>query len=176
METMKATYEGINYCVRCGGELEIRADHEGRERPHCKSCGWVFYKNPIPAAVCVVFDDADRLLLVLRKNEPNPGSWALPSGYVEIDQTPEETSVRELREETGLIGRNEQLLDYFVGTSPIYQSIISFGFLMKVEGGRLLAGDDAAEASFVPLPELPPIPFASHRYYIQQALKIKGLA
>ncbi len=176
MEYTKATYEGINYCVRCGGELYIRRDHEGRERPHCHSCGWVYYKNPVPAAACVVFDEEDRLLIILRKNEPKAGEWALPSGYIEIDQTPEETSVRELEEETGLIGRNERFLGYFTGSSPLYQSILSFGFLMKAEGGRLLAGDDAAEASFVPLSDLPPIAFASHRHFIEEAKKLKGLA
>lgn len=170
MEQWQREYERIRFCIRCGNTLENKADREDKIRPHCPHCGWIYYWNPIPACACVHINQQRELLIIKRKFEPKAGSWALPSGYVEIDQTPEECAVSELQEETGLIAEVDHFLDYFTGSSPLYRRIISFGFLMRVTGGRLQAGDDATEACYVALDEIPPIAFAAHRHYIQVAL------
>ena len=157
--------------MRCGGTLEARKDRENKIRPLCKSCGWVYYENPIPAAACVVLNEKNELLIIKRKFAPNAGEWALPSGYMEVYQTPEQTAIDELQEETGLIAEIDEFLGYFSGPSPIYKNIINFGFFMKVIGGKLQAGDDAEEAKFVPLDKLPEICFASHRYFIEKIVE-----
>lgn len=156
-------YHDAHYCMRCGKPLEIVPDREGKTRPRCAACGWVYYVNPTPAATCVVVNERQELLLVKRRFEPFPGEWAMPSGYMEVEQTPEQCAIDELREETGLIAEVEDFLGYFSGPSPVYDNVLSFAFLLKVKGGRLQAGDDAAEACFVPLTQLPPICFESHR-------------
>lgn len=84
--------------------------------------------------------------------------WALPSGYVEINMTPQENAIAEMQEETGLIGEVEHCIDWFYGYSPIYLRTLSIGFKMKVMGGKLQAGDDAEEARFFALDEFPPWP------------------
>jgi len=71
-----------------------------------------------------------------------------------------------MKEETGLDGEVIQFLDYYSGYSPIYEKVISFGFLMRILGGTLKAGDDAAEAKFVSFEKLPPLAFDSHNHYI----------
>jgi len=159
-----------DYCMRCGSAMSTRPDREGKTRAVCPRCGWVHYRNPIPAAACVILDDDGRLLLVKRLFEPKPGEWALPSGYIEIEHSPEETAVIEMREETGLEGAVERFLGYHTGASPLYQTILSFGFLMRVTGGRLMAGDDAAEARYVAPHAAPPLAFASHRHFVALAL------
>ncbi|HPM01825.1 MAG TPA: zinc ribbon domain-containing protein, partial [Candidatus Cloacimonadota bacterium] len=60
-------YQNIRFCVKCGAELIIKDDRENKERPHCENCGWIYYKNPIPAAACVVINEQNELLLVKRK-------------------------------------------------------------------------------------------------------------
>jgi ADP-ribose pyrophosphatase YjhB (NUDIX family) len=168
----KETYKNVYFCLRCGAKLTIKDDKEKKLRPQCSECGWVYYKNPVPAVACVVFNKKSELLIVKRKFEPNAGEWALPSGYLEIYQHPREAAHDELLEETGLIGEVDAFLDYYNGYSPIYEKVLSLGFLMEINGGNLQAGDDAEEAVFLPLDNLPPITFKAHRYFIQLALDI----
>ncbi len=168
MEEFKDMFKDVNFCLRCGHKLTVKEDRESKERPHCDNCGWIYYKNPIPAAACVVINNENQLLLVKRKFEPKANEWALPSGYIELWQSPQEAAVEELKEETGLIGEVHQFIDYYTGSSPIYLRIISFGYLMKINGGILQAGDDALEARFFSKEELPPIAFKSHKHFLNK--------
>ncbi|MBN2461648.1 MAG: NUDIX hydrolase [Candidatus Cloacimonetes bacterium] len=170
MTLTRETYHNINFCIRCGSGLSLKIDKENKLRPHCPACGWTYYKNPIPAATCVIINNKKEILLVKRKNEPQAGKWALPSGYIEIDQNPEESAIEEMKEETGLTGGIDKFLGFYADFSPLYEKVISFGFLMQVTGGLLQAGDDAAEACYVPLDKLPPLAFTSHNFFIKQVV------
>jgi 8-oxo-dGTP diphosphatase len=160
-------YKDINNCTRCGVKVDLVNDAEGKTRPICPECGWVYYKNPTPASACLVLNEDNEILIIKRKFEPNAGGWALPSGYVEIYQTPEECAIDELKEETGLIGEVTEFLGYYSDYSPVCERVFSFIFLMKATGGKLQAGDDALEALFIPINELPKIAFRSHRETIK---------
>ncbi len=172
MEITKETYNGVNFCQKCGNIMIFKIDHENKLRKICEKCGWTFYKNPIPAAACVILNENNEIVIIKRGIEPKTGQWALPSGYIEINHSPEQTAVEEMREETGLIGEVVKFIGYFHGRSPIYERIVSFGFLMKIIGGKLQAGDDAADAKFVTFDKLPHIAFAAHRYYIEEVRKM----
>ncbi len=167
MRNIEELYQDKKFCVKCGTRLEIKKDRENKVRAICPNCGYIIYLNPIPAAACLIINNKNEVLIIKRKFEPKPGEWALPSGYIEIDQTPEEAAVAEMKEETGLDGKVEQFLDYYTGYSPIYERVISFGFLMKIVGGKLQAGDDAEDAKFVSFDELPDLAFDSHKHYIK---------
>ena len=162
------SYNGIDYCQQCGSKLELIDDHEEKLRPKCSNCGFTYYKNPIPASACVILNEDNEVVVIKRRFEPNAGGWALPSGYIEIDQNPEECAVDEMWEETGLEGKVERFLGYFSDYSPIYEKVISFGFLMKIIGGELRAGDDAVEARYVALDKLPEIVFPSHVAFLKK--------
>jgi ADP-ribose pyrophosphatase YjhB (NUDIX family) len=60
---------------------------------------------PLQASSAIVVHEG-RFLLVLRANPPGKGVYAFPGGRAEAGETPEETAIRELEEETGLRGRN----------------------------------------------------------------------
>jgi len=160
-------YLGVNFCLSCGSPLHIVTDREGKSRPHCSKCGWIYYKNPIPAVSCIVLNAQNQLLLVLRKYEPQMGMWALPSGYIEIWQDPEDAAIEELHEETGLIGTVETFVGYHNGFSPIYEKVLSLGYTMKITGGTLCAGDDALDAQFFDINALPPIAFLSQVLFLK---------
>lgn len=155
--------------------MQIRADAEGKLRASCENCGFVLYRNPIPAVAIVVMNELDEILLIKRGIEPQIGMWALPSGYAEIFMTPEENALAELKEETGLDGEILHFVDWFFGYSPIYYRVLSLGFRMRITGGELKAGDDATDARFFPIDALPEIAFAAHRHFIncETGLKLK---
>jgi len=93
--------------------------HEGRLRPSCSRCPYVFYANPAAGSAAVVIGDQGRILLVRRAIEPFRGAWALPAGYQEVDEEPDAAAVREVQEETGVEVRSLGLLDVlFVPDDP----------------------------------------------------------
>lgn len=72
---------------------------------NCSSCSNITYRNPLPVTVilCSVTDGFKAgLVLVKRSIEPHSGEWALPGGYLDVGETWQEGSMRELREETGI--------------------------------------------------------------------------
>ena len=57
----------------------------------------------VPCAGAIIRDEAERLLLIQRRNEPGAGLWSLPGGRVEAGETDQRAVVREVAEETGLV-------------------------------------------------------------------------
>ena len=73
----------------------------------CDECkGWL---NPALAADSAV-RRGDEVLLIQRKYPPMEGAWAFPGGFVEQGENPIDAAVRELEEETGLVGKEPKLL------------------------------------------------------------------
>jgi ADP-ribose pyrophosphatase YjhB (NUDIX family) len=132
-----------------------RAEIEGRERGHCSRCSFVMYENPASAAAGLVVDEQRRVLLVQRAIEPYKGHWALPAGYQEMDETPAETAVREISEESGLEVEIVELFDLlFVPDDYRKPSNLAI-FLCRPTGGVLRAGDDALDVAWFDLEALP---------------------
>ncbi len=155
------------FCTSCGHPL-IRKEWEGRNRLFCERCNAPFYENPIPAACVIAVDSVGRLLLVRRSVEPKRGLWCLPGGYMELGEAPEETALRELREETGLLGRIDRLLDADSNPSRIYHTVALVCYLVSDFHGELAPGDDADDAGFFSPEALPELAFSSHRKFIQR--------
>ncbi|MBN1137392.1 MAG: NUDIX hydrolase [Anaerolineae bacterium] len=134
-------------------------------------------KRPCPlvtvdAIVFALRDDDLQVLLIKRRRPPFEGAWAIPGGFVEIDETLEAAARRELQEETGLAGvALEQLYTFGdPGRDPRGRSItvVYFG---AVPAGSVdpRAGDDAAEASWWSIYRLPPLAF-DHDQILRYAL------
>jgi len=156
------------FCPRCGGKLEKRCLEE-RERDFCPACRAAVYENPLPATAVVVFNERNELLLVQRGQEPGKGKWCLPGGFQEIDETPEQCALRELQEETGIVGRVKEPIGMEMSPHPWYRAVLVIGYLAVAEGGELTAGDDALAAAYFPLPRLPELAFQSHARIIERA-------
>ncbi len=104
-------------------------------------------------AGAVVVDDG-RLLLVRRGREPAQGLWSVPGGKVERGETVGEAVLRELAEETGLVGRLLEPVGWVERIGPDHHFII-IDYRVAVEPGATpRPGDDAAEVRFVPVDEL----------------------
>jgi ADP-ribose pyrophosphatase YjhB (NUDIX family) len=152
----------LNYCPGCGHAL-IDQFLAGRVRRKCSNCGFVFFRDPKVAAGVLAEQDG-KALLVKRLYEPHQGDWALPAGFVEIDEGPVQAALRELTEETGLIGRVCGIVGtYHIRTDP-RGPIVMILYHAQIVGGALKAGDDAEEVRFFASEELPPnLAFASTR-------------
>jgi 8-oxo-dGTP diphosphatase len=105
------------FCMICASALETRKI-EGRTRPVCLTCGWVYYQQLKVGAGAIIEKD-ECLLLLRRAKDPWKGTWNIPSGYVEFDEEPAHAAEREAFEETGLRIRVRHLLDvYFFADDP----------------------------------------------------------
>lgn len=151
----------VRFCPHCGTALITQPEH-GVPRPTCPACGFIHYRNPVPAAG-VLLETRGSLLMVRRRFEPRAGAWCLPAGFMEFGETPEECALRELYEETGLRGRLTRLFNIYAGKDDPRTRSILILYVAQHTGGALAAGDDAIEADFFPLDGLPnPIAFTSH--------------
>ncbi len=68
----------------------------------CTMCGFRHFITPIPAAVAILLDAQERLLVIRRAHEPGLGKLGLPGGVIEPEETGEMAAARETREEVGL--------------------------------------------------------------------------
>jgi len=112
----------------------------------------------VDAAVFTFSGDKARVLLINRGNEPFKGKWALPGGFVGMDEELEDAVVRELEEETGLATvRLEQMRTFgTVGRDPRGRMItIVFMGIAKEDQTTIKAGDDAAQAQWFDIEKLP---------------------
>lgn len=136
------------------------------------------YDYPRPAVtvdnVIFTFEDKElRVLLVKRKQEPFKGEWALPGGFVEIDESLEDAASRELKEETGIKNAFMEQLQTFgaVDRDPRGRIIsVAYFALVKADELDLEAASDAEDVEWYPLNDLPELAFDHHKI-IKFALK-----
>ncbi len=102
-------------------------------------------------AVGAVVVDAEELLLVRRARPPAAGTWSVPGGRVEAGETLAEAVVRELAEETGLEGACGELVGWTELLDDEHHAVVLDFWVHLMERTPLAAGDDAAEARWVPL-------------------------
>lgn len=132
------------------------------------------YQHPAVATDCVVFGyDGKNLhvLLIERGIDPFKGSWALPGGFLKMDETVEECAQRELQEETNV--KNIYLEQFHVFSAvdrDPRERILSVSFLALVRKSefKLIAGDDAAKAEWFEINNLPSLAF-DHKEIIELA-------
>jgi len=146
----------------------------GRVREVCPVCGFILYHNPVPGAGVLVEMDKG-IVLVQRGQPPFVGWWALPSGYIEADESVEQAAVRECKEETGL---DVELLELFGVYSfpegPVQSGIVIF-YRARPVGGELRAGDDAQDVGVFRLNALPEkLAFRTHREVLARLMRSRS--
>lgn len=123
------------------------------------------YPHPAVTTDIVVFtvdEGVLKLPLIRRKVAPYQGRWALPGGFVEIDESVDACAARELAEETGLAGIYlEQLYTFGEPKRDPRERVISVAYyaLAPLRGLILRAGSDAADAAWHDIDDLPRLAF-----------------
>lgn len=143
------------YCSSCAAPLEV----SGRN-PVCTGCGRTHYRDPKVGVGVVVLDEHGRLLLVRRGVGPGRGLWALPAGFVDADEDPRAAAARETLEETGLAVEVGRVVDVYANAGTGGASFF-LAFQATLVGGALEAADDALDAGFFPVDDLPELAFTS---------------
>jgi 8-oxo-dGTP diphosphatase len=133
------------------------------------------YPRPAVSADLVVVDrksGTPKLLLIQRLREPFANSWALPGGFMEIDETLEQAAMRELEEETGIVTEEVIPIGAFSAVERDPRGrIITFAFYVELAGQQTaVAADDAKDAQWFDLGKLPPLAF-DHDQILELARK-----
>ena len=133
----------------------------------------------VDAVVFTLSGSKAKVLLINRRYEPFKGQWALPGGFVDIDEELEDAVVRELEEETGLADVPLEQMRAFgkCGRDPRGRQITIAFMGIATEGqNKIKAGDDAAEARWFDIEKLPKDMGFDHNEIVKFAIeKIKGM-
>lgn len=142
----------FKFCPKCGRKLANKKVH-GRSRLVCENCNFIFYQDPKPT-VGVFIVENNKVLLAKRAVEPFKGWWDSIGGFMEEGETPQETAVRETKEETGL---DIELLEILGVGKDNYagQPIVPIAFIGKINSGKMKPGDDVKELRWFLLNKLP---------------------
>jgi len=155
------------YCPYCANNV-VQRQIEGKVRDFCIHCSYVFYENPLPVASSIVVNEDRQVLLVKRKKDPYKDMWCLPIGFAEAGEEVKDAALRELKEETGLTGEIVRLVDVDTIDNYFYGSLAIVTYEVMHTEGMLEPGDDAIDARFFPIFDLPNLAWSSN----EKALKI----
>lgn len=162
---MTHDHQTIRFCPYCGETVVLKQIYN-EEHAACPNCSWVHYEDPKVAAGVLVLD-AGRILLTRRIFNPHKGDWTLPAGFMNAYENPQDTARRECLEETGLEVEIDKLLDIISGREHPRGADMVVVYLAHVTGGTLIAGDDASEAAFFALTNLPPLAFQATQQIVE---------
>ena len=142
------------FCLACGARLSRRRVG-GRARLACRRCGWIFYANPVPAVIAVIVRRG-RVLLSRRAQPPYAGTWDVPGGFLEADETPEQGLRRELREELGVGVRRARFVGFAIDRyGPRGFRVLAAAYRVTPTSNAMRAADDVAEVRWFPVTDVP---------------------
>jgi 8-oxo-dGTP diphosphatase len=123
----------------------------------------------VDAIVFVKEGNETFVLLIERGREPFKNKWALPGGFIEMDETLETACKRELLEETGLkVDKMTQFKTYdAIDRDPRHRTISVIYFTELSEKQKVKGGDDASRAEWFPVSDLPELAF-DHRQILDE--------
>ena len=136
------------------------------------------YEYPRPALTvdCIVFGlDAElelKIMLIQRDIPPFQGQWAIPGGFVRMDETLEQAALRELQEETGIHDVYLEQLYTFgdLGRDPRDRTVtVAYYALINLVEQEIKASTDAREAEWFALSQIPELAF-DHGKILQKAI------
>lgn len=166
---MGKTYK---FCPICSAQLvEKWIELEDKKRLRCSSCDFIYYQNPTPAAGIVLVEDG-KVLMVKRKYPPRVDMWTLPAGFVEVYEDAGTCAVREAKEETNLDVEVTRIFNAYSAFDDPRAAVVLVMYLTRKIGGELMCGDDASDARFFALNDLPDnIAFRAHEMALADIMK-----
>lgn len=161
----------FKYCPRCGSDKFCENNFKSKK---CDNCGFVYYFNSSAAVAAFIVDQQGRLLVARRAHEPAKGTFDLPGGFVDLDETAEEAVKREVFEETRLMVNEVKYLFslpniYTYSNFDVHTVDMFFG-LQVDDFSNIHAADDVSDLFFLKKEELKPELFGLNS--IQKAVRL----
>ncbi len=143
----------MKFCSRCGSaEIESKIpDGDNRARFCCPDCDIIFYENPKIVTGCVVTHE-DKVLLCKRAIEPRLGSWTLPAGFMENNETIQQGAARETYEEATATVAD---LSLFAVYNLTHISQVYMMFRAELDRPEASPGVESLETEFVLEQDIP---------------------
>jgi ADP-ribose pyrophosphatase YjhB (NUDIX family) len=159
-----------HYCLNCGAPLGPRLI-EGQELEACARCDFVLWRDPKVVTITVVENGAGGIVLGRRGIEPGYGLWCLPGGFVNADEHPAWSAMRECLEEINARVEIAALLGvYHIGRRDA-PGMVAIAYRGRLEAGEVpSAGPEMLEVATFPHDDLPELVFPSHREAVRDWL------
>jgi ADP-ribose pyrophosphatase YjhB (NUDIX family) len=159
-----------HFCVNCGRPLE-RREIEGREVEACPVDDFVLWRDP-KVVTMVVVESADGLWLGRRGIEPGYGLWCLPGGFVNDDEHPADSALRECLEEIGSPVEIVELLGVYHIRKEAAPSMVGIAYRARLKDGeRPQPGSEMLEVAAFNEDAIPELAFSSHREVLRDWLE-----
>lgn len=135
------------------------------------------YERPCVTVDILLFStrgQTPEILLIQRKNEPFQGEWAIPGGFIEMDESLEQAAVRELKEETNIDISEEKLEQFYTFGKPDRDPrtrVITVAYFAIIDSDDVQpeAYSDAPDVRWFSCDHLPPLAF-DHQKILDMAL------
>ena len=150
----------FKYCPKCGSK---QFDINNEKSKRCKQCSFTYYFNPSAAAVAIIENDSGEVLVARRANEPAMGTLDFPGGFADLNETIEQTVIREVFEETGLVVKGYEYLFsvpniYLYSTLEVHTMDLFFKCYVS-DISTLKPQDDVSELFFMKKEDINPNDF-----------------
>lgn len=147
----------FKFCPKCGSSHFVENNFKSKR---CETCGFVYYFNPSSSTIAIIINSNDELLVATRAHDPAKGTFDLPGGFVDMNETGEEAVIREVKEETGLHVSQAKYI-FSIPNTYVYSGFevhtLDLVYLCKVDDMQnIKAEDDVASLQFIKISELNP--------------------
>src|SRR5258708_13020035 len=150
-----------HYCIKCGSQLETRVI-EGRDYEACPNDDFVLWRDPKVASAVVVEVD-EGVVLGRRAIEPGYGLWCLPGGFVNDDEHPADSAMRECMEEISAAVELTSLIGVYHIPKTDAPSMVGIAYRGRLaEGATPAPGSEMLQVAAFPIHALPPLAFPTH--------------
>lgn len=147
----------FKFCPKCGSSHFVENNFKSKR---CETCGFVYYFNPSSSTIAIIINNNNELLVATRAHDPAKGTFDLPGGFVDMNETGEEAVIREVKEETGLHVSQAKYM-FSIPNTYVYSGFevhtLDLVYLCKVDDMQnIKAEDDVASLQFIKTSELNP--------------------
>lgn len=144
----------LKFCGRCGAKFIQKSERLFI----CQNCGFNYYIAPASCNGLILENPRGEILLAKRKFAPYKDYWDLPGGFIDMNETVEESIVREIKEELGIVLKNFQYFrsyhDQYLYTGVKYKTL-GLIFTAKIDNQEIKPADDITEVKFFSKAKIP---------------------